>query len=120
MEAAYNQMKGQVDELTVKLDASNNKIAQLESNYESVVHERDDYKQHVSLSERKVSEIRMMLQKDETTNSDLEAKVAALKSQIWKLEGQVGKDPGGLPTFRGGEARRKISVEPLKPRSDMP
>ena len=89
IEAAYNQLKVQADELAGKLDSTNNKISHLQSSYESAAYERDEYKEQVFLSECKVSEIKSMLQKYEKINSDLESEVDFMKNQIWKLEGQI-------------------------------
>ena len=89
VESLYSQQQVEVDELGMKLEKATVTISALETDYEACLHERDDCKGKSSLSERKILELRNLLQKSEEVNNELDEKWSTAKGQTLKLEGQL-------------------------------
>lgn len=85
---SYAQAQDDNERLSIKLEESSIKISQLESSYEAVVSEKDGLREELTLSERRITETKSLLQKTEDVCNALEEKMAAMKSQMFKCEGQ--------------------------------
>ncbi|KAL9963859.1 hypothetical protein ACROYT_G027410 [Oculina patagonica] len=88
-EPTYAQARDEIEQLTVKLEESSIRISQLESSYETAIRERDDLTEELALSERRLTETKFLLQKTEDVSNEVEQKMAAMKSQMFKCEGQI-------------------------------
>ena len=89
LEPNYAQARDEIEQLTVKLEESSIRIRQLESSYETAIRERDDLAEELALSERRIAETKSLLQKTEDASNEVEQKMAGMKSQILKYEGQM-------------------------------
>lgn len=89
LEPTYAQARDEIEQLTVKLEESSIRISQLESSYETVIRERDDLSEELALSERRIAETKSLLQKTEDASNEVEQKMAGMKSQMLKYEGQL-------------------------------
>ena len=89
LEHAYAQARDEIEQLTVKLEESAFRISQLESSCETEIREREDLAEELALSERRIAETKFLLQKTEDASNEVEQKMASMKCQILKYEGQI-------------------------------
>lgn len=114
LEPTYAQAKDEIEQLTVKFDESSIKISQLESSYETAIRERDDVREELTLSERRIAETKSLLQKTEDASNEVEQKLAAMKSQMLKYEGQMESASKQKSNFKAELEEERSKVTRLK------
>ena len=114
LEPTYVQAKDEIEQLTVKLEESSITISQLETSYETAIRERDDVREELALSERRIAETRSLLQKTEDASNEVEQKLAAMKSQMLKYEGQIESASKQKTNFKAELEEERSKVTRLK------
>ena len=114
LEPTYVQAKDEIEQLTIKLEESSIRINQLESSYETVIRERDDVREELVLSERRIAETKSLLQKTEDASNEVEQKLAAMKSQMLKYEGQIESASKQKTDFKAELEEERSTVTRLK------
>lgn len=114
LEPTYVQAKDEIEQLTVKLEESSIRISQLESGYETAIRERDDVREELMLSERRIADTKSLLQKTEDASNEVEQKLAAMKSQMLKYEGQIESASKQKTNFKAELEEERSKVTRLK------
>ena len=114
LEPTYVQAKDEIEQLTIKLEESTIRISQLESSYETAIRERDDVREELTLSERRIADTKSLLQKTEDASNEVEQKLAAMKSQMLKYEGQIESASKQKTNFKAELEEERSKVTRLK------